>query len=62
MPYFETLFSKPFLTKLLIAALNKLDPDLSEQETNFEYVNDMLQSVSLFNEYGDLLAIYGDDA
>ena len=62
MPYFETLFSKPFLTKLLIAALNKLDPALSEEETNFEYVNNMLQSVSLFNEYGDLLAIYGDDA
>ena len=42
MPYFEAFFSKPFLTKLLIAALNKLDPDLSEQETNFEYVSDML--------------------
>ena len=48
--------------KLLIAAVNKLDPALSKQETNFEYVENMLQSVSLFNEFGDLLAIYGDDA
>ena len=60
MPYFESLFSRPFLMTLLIAAVNKLDPALSKQETNFEYVENMLRSVSLFNEFGDLLGIYGD--
>ena len=61
MPYFESLFSRPFLIKLLIAAVEKLDPALSESDTNFDYVETMLQSTSLFNEFGDLIAICGGD-
>ena len=61
MPYFESLFSRPFLIRLLIAAVEKLDPALSESDNNFEYVETMLQSASLFNEFGDLIAICGGD-
>ena len=61
MPYFESLLSRPFLVKLLIAAVEKLHPALSEKETDFEYVENMLHSVSLFNEFSDLLGVTGDD-
>ena len=61
MPYFESLFSRPFLIRLLIAAVEKLDPALSECDTNFDYVENMLQSASLFNEFGDLISICGGD-
>ena len=61
MPYFESLFSRPFLIRLLIAAVEKLDPALSESDNNFEYVENMLHTVSLFNEFGDLVAICGND-
>ena len=61
MPYFESLFSRPFLFRLLIAAVEKLDPALSESDNNFEYVENMLHTVSLFNEFGDLVAICGND-
>ena len=47
MPYFESLFCRPFLVKLLSAVLEKLDPAYSEQETDFEYVHNMLHTVSL---------------
>ena len=61
MPYFESLFSRPFLIRLLIAAVEKLDPALSKSDNNFEYVETMHQSVSLFNEFAELIAICGDD-
>ena len=61
MPYFESLFSRPLLIRLLIAAVEKLDPALSKSDNNFDYVETMLQSVSLFNEFADLIAICGDD-
>ena len=60
-PYFESLFSRPFLIKLLVAAVEKLDPNLSEHATDFEYAENMLHSASLFNEFGDLVAICCDD-
>ena len=60
-PYFESLFSRPFLIRLLIAAVDKLDPAITEPNTDFEYVENMLQSASLFNEFGDLIAISGID-
>ena len=34
---------------------------LSLNDNNFEYVETILQSVSLFNEFADLIAICGDD-
>ena len=38
MPYFDTLFSSPFLIRLLIAAVEKLDPVFSEPDNDFDYV------------------------
>ena len=60
MPYFESLFCRPFLVELLFAAASKLDPSYSEQETDFDYVINMMHTVSLFNEYSELQDIVGD--
>ena len=60
MPYFESLFCRPFLVQLLSAAVTKLDPAYSELETDFDYVRNMLHTVSLFNEYSELLDVVGD--
>ena len=60
MPYFESLFCRPFLVQLLSAAITKLDPADSELETDFDYVRNMLHTVSLFNEYSELLDVVGD--
>ena len=60
MPYFESLFCRPFLVRLLSAAIGKLVPEHSEQETDFEYVLNMLHTVSLFNEYSELLDVVSE--
>ena len=60
MPYFESLFCRPFLIQLLSAAVGTLVPTYSELETDFEYVRNMLHTVSLFNEYSELLDVVGD--
>ena len=60
MPYFESLFCRPFLVELLSAAIGKLVPTYSEQENDFDYVHNMLHTVSLFNEYSKLLDVVGD--
>ena len=60
MPYFESLFCRPFLIQLLSTAIGKLDPAYSEHETDFDYVRNMLHTVSLFNEYSELLDVVGD--
>ena len=60
MSYFESLFCRPFLIQLLSAAIGKLDPTYSEHETDFDYVRNMLHTVSLFNEYSELLDVVGE--
>ena len=60
MPYFESLFCRPFLVQLMSAAVGKLVPTYSELETDFDYVRNMLHTVSLFNEYSELLDVVGD--
>ena len=60
MPYFESILCRPFLVKLLSAVLEKLDPAYSEQETDFDYVHNMLRTLSFFNEYSELQDAVGD--
>ena len=48
------------MIQLLSTAIGKLDPAYSEHETDFDYVRNMLHTVSLFNEYSELLDVVGD--
>ena len=48
------------MIQLLSAAIGKLDLAYSAEETDFNYVRTMLHTVSLFNEYSDLLDVVGD--
>ena len=42
-------------------AVGKLDADLSEEETDFLSIKNILNSASLLNEYSELLADIEDD-
>ena len=55
-PYFESMLSRPLFVKLFTLALGKLDAELSEEETDFISIRNILNSASLLNEHSDLLA------
>ena len=59
-PYFESILSRPLFIKLFRLAVGKLNPDLSEEETDFIGITNILNSAALLNKYRDILADMGE--
>ena len=60
-PYFESMLYRPLFVKLFTLAVEKLDADLSEDETDFISMRNIMKTASLLNQYSDMLADIDDD-
>ena len=54
-PYFESILSRPVFFKRFTLAVGKLNADLSEEETDFISITDILNSAALLNKHSELL-------
>ena len=59
-PYFESMLSRPLFVRLFNFAVGKLNADISEKETDFIAITNILNSAALFNDYSDMLAEIGE--
>ena len=49
-PYFESMLSRPLFVRLFSFAVGKLNADISEKDTDFIAITNILNSAALMNE------------